>query len=247
MFKEILIFMLLCLQFSNGSWTSWGSGAIGKVTGNIENIATDAIGKANKEKACKENATEFLKDYWMVAEMVPVIWARICILSNYKLEQITEHPAKYIEEELLSSQTSINIEISKFQIKRINEGSVDMSLNYKVNWVDQRLQVLQFQYFKDVPFSLDETKQKSIWIPHLKMGTEMISLDKIVDYVRAEIRGNFTPKSHIGVGSGEWLTRGARIEKSISVTTEVTCELDFKRFPFDHHVCSIEVRICSNT
>ena len=247
MFKEILIFMLLCLQFSNGSWTSWGSGAIGKVTGNIENIANDAIGKANQEKACKENATEFLKDYWMVAEMVPVIWARICILSNYKLEQITEHPAKYIEEELLSSQTSINIQISKFQIKRIKEDSVVMSLDYRVDWVDQRLQVLQFQYSKDHPFSLDESQQKSIWMPCLEMGTEMISKEKFVDYVAAEIRENFTSNSHIDVGSGDWVTSGARVEKSISVTTEVTCELDFKRFPFDHHVCSIEVRICINT
>ena len=133
------------------------------------------------------------------------------------------------------------------QIKRIKEDSIVISLEYKVNWVDQRLQVLHFQNFKDSPFWLDETQQKSIWIPHLKMGTEMISLDKIVDYVRAEIRGNFKPNSHIGVGNGGWLTRGARVEKSISVTTEVTCELDFKRFPFDHHVCTIEVRICAYT
>ena len=232
--------MLLCLQFSNGSWNSWGSGAIGKIT--------DAIRIAEKDTSCKENATKFLSNIFFAAgDTIPIITSRICILSNYQCEQITEHPAKYTVEESISSQTSINIEISKFQIKRINEGSVDMSLNYKVNWVDQRLQVLQFQYFKDVPFSLDETKQKSIWIPHLKMGTEMISLDKIVDYVRAEIRGNFISNSHIGVGSGDWLTRGARIEKSVSVTTEVTCELDFKRFPFDHHFCSIEVRICSNT
>ena len=242
MFKEILIFMLLCLQFSNGSWTSWGSGAIGKVT--------DTIAIADKDTSCIENATEFLAyTYFAVGGTIPITISRICILSNYQCEQITEHPAKYTEEEeeLFSSQTSINIEISKFQIKRIKEDSVVISLDYKVNWVDQRLQVLQFQYFKDVPFSLDETHQKSIWIPHLKMGTEMISLDKIVDYVRAEIRGNFKPNSHIGVGNGGWLTRGARVEKSISVTTEVTCELDFKRFPFDHHVCSIEVRICSNT
>ena len=241
MFKEILVFMLICLQFSNGSWSSWGNGAIGKIT--------DASGIAYKDTACKKNATKFLANtYFAVGGTIPITISRICILSNYQGEQITEHPAKYTEEEeIFSSQTSINIEISKFQIKRINEDSVVISLDYKVNWVDQRLQVLHFQNFKDSPFWLDETQQKSIWIPHLKMGTEMISLDKIVDYVRAEIRGNFKPNSHIGVGNGGWLTRGARVEKSISVTTEVTCELDFKRFPFDHHVCTIEVRICANT
>ena len=137
MFKEIFIFMLLCLQFSNGSWTSWGSGAIGKVT--------DTIGIADKDTSCIENATEFLANtYFAVGGTIPITISRICILSNYQCEQITEHPAKYTVEESISSQTSINIEISKFQIKRINEGSVDMSLNYKVNWVDQRLQVLQF-------------------------------------------------------------------------------------------------------
>ena len=241
MFKEILVFMLICLQFSNGSWSSWGNGAIGKIT--------DASGIAYKDTACKKNATKFLANtYFAVGGTIPITISRICILSNYQGEQITEHPAKYTEEEeIFSSQTSINIEISKFQIKRINEDSVVISLDYKVNWVDQRLQVLHFQNFKDSPFWLDETQQKSIWIPHLKMGTEMISLNEIVDYVTAEIRGNFKPNSHIGVGNGGWLTRGARVEKSISVTTEVTCELDFKRFPFDHHVCTIEVRICANT
>ena len=242
MFKEIFIFMLLCLQFSNGSWTSWGSGAIGKVT--------DTIGIADKDTSCIENATEFLAyTYFAVGGTIPITISRICILSNYQREQITEHPAKYTEEEeeLFSSQTSINIEISKFQIKRIKEDSVVISLDYKVNWVDQRLQVLQFQNFKDSPFWLDETQQKSIWIPHLKMESEMISLNKIVDYVTAEIRGNFTPNSHIGVGNADWVSNGARVEKSIFVTTEVACELDFKRFPFDHHVCSIEVGICSTT
>ena len=238
MFKEILVFMLICLQFSNGSWSSWGNGAIGKIT--------DASGIAYKDTACKKNATKFLANtYFAVGGTIPITISRICILSNYQCEQITEHPAKYTVEESISSQTSINIEISKFQIKRINEGSVDMSLNYKVNWVDQRLQVLHFQNFKDSPFWLDESEQKSIWIPHLKMESEMISLNKIVDYVTAEIRGNFTPNSHIGVGNADWVSNGARVEKSIFVTTEVACELDFKRFPFDHHVCSIEVRICS--
>ena len=116
-----------------------------------------------------------------------------------------------------------------------------MSLDYKVDWVDQRLQVLQFKKFMDHPFSLDENQQKQIWMPHLKIGTEMMSLKKLLDHVTARIRGNFTPNSYIGYGSGEWVTSGAKVEYGMSVTTEVACKLDFKRFPFDQHVCSIEV------
>ena len=92
MIKEILILML-CLQFS---------------------IAV--------KRTCKDNTTEFIahKTTWMGSYEYTV--ERICILSNYKQEEIREPPAEYMEP---PSQTNINIEMSKFQIIRINEESVD--------------------------------------------------------------------------------------------------------------------------
>ena len=204
MIKEILIFML-CLQFS---------------------IAV--------KRTCKDNATEFIahKTTWMGSYEYTV--ERICILSNYKQEEIREPPAKYTEP---PSQTNINIEMSKFQIIRINVESVTMSLYFKVEWIDQRLQLLNFfgdpeWVLNQWAFKLKKAEQNLIWIPQLAIRTEMISEDQKVDYVSARILdGNSTS--------------GARVSKSIYVTTEVTCDLDFKRFPFDRHVCSFEVRICS--
>ena len=122
-----------------------------------------------------------------------------------------------------------------------------MNFFFKVDWVDQRLQVLQFKRIKDYPFTLDESQQKNIWIPRLELKTEMISNEKKVDHVTAGIRGNFKPNSPIDVGPEGWVTSGAWVEQGIYVITEVACVLDFKRFPFDHHVCSIKVRIFSNT
>ena len=104
-----------------------------------------------------------------------------------------------------------------------------MSLYFKVDWVDQRLQVLQFRLSPDYPFYLDRSEHDSIWIPSLEMGTDMVSKGEDVAYVQAGILGNFT--------SGAWVAKG------VSVTTDVACEMDFKTFPFDHHVCRIEVRI----
>ena len=144
------------------------------------------------------------------------------------------------------SQTRINIELSQFQVQSINEDSIGMSFFFKVNWVDQRLQVLQFKRSKDYPFTLDESQQKNIWIPRLELKTEMISNEKKVDHVTAGIRGNFTPNSPIDVGPEGWVTSGAWVKQEISLTIEVACDLNFKRFPFDQHVCSIEVRVCSN-
>ena len=214
MFKEILVFML-CLQFSNGSRNSWGVGEV-----------TEDIGK---NPSCKDKAAEFL-EHFMPGLQVPL--SKICILSNYQHEEIKEHPAKYSEP---ISQTNINIEISDFQLIRINEDSIRMSLYWKVEWVDQRLQVLQFQLTPahkgpDYPFILQESEQESIWIPPLKL-TSIISKGEDVDYVEAgpRILGNFT--------SGAW------VAQSNYVDAEVECDLDFKTFPFDHHVCRIEVRI----
>ena len=105
MFKEILVFML-CLQFSNGLDIS---GDIGKITETIE-----------PNTSCKEKASDFLehKNHWVVGIKYTV--SKICILSNYhyQREEIKEHPAKYSEP---ISQTNINIEISDFQLIRINE------------------------------------------------------------------------------------------------------------------------------
>ena len=105
MFKEILVFMLICLRFSNGSWSSWGSGAIGKVNGS-EAIGTvfDTIAKENEGTSCRKNATEFLEHTYSVAgdivvNTVQVAYARICILSNYQPKEIKEHPAKYTEDQ----------------------------------------------------------------------------------------------------------------------------------------------------
>ena len=245
MFKEILVFMLW-LQFSNGSRSSWGSGGIGKVT-EISNETIDAqppLPGSSPAVSCKEKANEFLEEMFLVGDMVPINFAKICILSNYQIEEIKEPPEKYSKS---LSQTRINIEMSQFQVQSINEDSIGMSFFFKVNWVDQRLQVLQFKRSKDYPFTLDESQQKNIWIPHLELKTEIISNEKKVDHVTAGIRGNFTPNSPIDVGPEGWVTSGAWVEQGISVITRVACELDFKRFPFDHHVCSIQVlKICSN-
>ena len=61
-------------------------------------------------------------------------------------------------------------------------------------------------------------------MPRLKMETKMISIEKSMDDVTAEIRGNFTPNSHIDVGSEDWITSGAKVGFSISLTTEVASE-----------------------
>ena len=69
--------------------------------------------------------------------MVPINFAKICILSNYQIEEIKEPPEKYSKS---LSQTRINIELSQFQVQSINEDSIGMSFFFKVDWVDQRLQ-----------------------------------------------------------------------------------------------------------
>ena len=179
---------MLWLQFSNGSRSSWGSRAIGKVT-EISNETIDApppLPGSSPAVSCKENANEFLEEMFLVGDMVPINFAKICILSNYQIEEIKEPPEKYSKS---LSQTRINIELSQFQVQSINEDSIGMNFFFKVDWVDQRLQVLQFKRIKDYPFTLDESQQKNIWIPRLELKTEMISNETSFKcYLKAKVR-----------------------------------------------------------
>ena len=188
-----------------------------------------SVAKTKKSPPCKENATEFIAHKNILQNTM----TRICILSNYQYEEITEHPAKYSE---TPSQTKINIEMSKFQIITIKEESVTMSMYFEVEWVDQRLQPLNLNHanselvLNSWAFVLKEEEYEKIWMPSIGYGTELISKDRKVDHVFARINNrNYTS--------------GARMEQGIDVTVEVVCQMDFQNYPFDHHVCSIEVRI----
>ena len=98
-----------------------------------------SVAKTKKSPPCKENATEFIAH----KNILQNTRTRICILSDYLYEEITENPAKYLES---PSQTKINIEMSKFQIITIKEESVTMSMYFEVEWVDQRLQPLNLNH-----------------------------------------------------------------------------------------------------
>ena len=188
-----------------------------------------SVAKTKKSPPCKENATEFIAH----KNILQNTRTRICILSDYLYEEITENPAKYLES---SSQTKINIEMSKFQIITIKEESVTLSMYFEVEWVDQRLQPLNLYHVNSESvlnswaFVLKEEEYEKIWMPSIGYGTELISKDRKIDHVFARINNrNYTS--------------GARMEKGIDVTAEVVCQMDFQNYPFDNHVCSIEVRI----
>ena len=188
-----------------------------------------SVAKTKKSPPCKENATEFIAHKNILQNTM----TRICILSDYHYEEITENPARYLES---PSQTKINIEMSKFQIITIKEESVTLSMYFEVEWVDQRLQPLNLynvnseSVLNSWAFVLKEEEYEKIWIPSIGYGTELISKDRKVDHVFARINN----RNYTG---------GARMEKGIDVTVEVVCQMDFQNYPFDHHVCSIEVRI----
>ena len=174
---------------------------------------------------CKKNASEFIAH----KNNLKYEYEKICILSNYQYEEIREHPAKYSES---PSQTKVNIEIFDFQIITIKEDSFTMSMNFKVDWIDQRLQPVYFYVTKFTKWAYDlkESEQDRIWMPSIGYRTELISIDQKTNHVSAR-RNNVS------------FTSGARIAKGSFVTAEVVCELDFQKYPFDDHLCSIEVRI----
>ena len=112
-----------------------------------------------------------------------------------------------------------NIEMSNVQIITIEKQTVSISMYLKVEWTDWRVTM-------NIPLSqsvyLSQKDQKRLWSPQILIGTNMVSQNKDEEFV---------------------LTQGdsPKATKIFILNTVVKCEMEFQNFPFDKHVCTLEV------
>ena len=155
-------------------------------------------------------------------------WERICI------------PREYLGILLLSPETTnTNVKVSKLQIINIGHDSITLSMVLEMNWIENRLKI-NMQGVPRQLISLSKEDQNHIWKPKIGIKSNVVSesregnvLGLFVDEVWCEIDEKICKEMKFG----SWLVA----YQKFSLSTTVKCEMDYQKFPFDKHVCNIEV------
>ena len=150
-----------------------------------------------------------------------------CIPSYFKL---LSHPPYYRipfkNGKWIAPLTDIYIKMRDVQVISIGMNTVTVSMNFRTAWLDYRLE--NWNYPPKVYGNwiwLNEEFKNLVWMP-------TIITDKLVS--EKEVDEKF----------GLWRLRNNSIPlvfRKFYLHTTVNCAMDFQTFPFDKHVCNIEV------
>ena len=98
------------------------------------------------------------------------------------------------------------------------------------SWGESRLK--SFTRNDEEKIFLNQDDQKLLWSPRIVITTNMASQkiegdDFFVTKVKGPVPLVFIPPTHVS--------------KNVFLTTRVKCEMEFYSFPFDKHICKLEV------
>ena len=148
-------------------------------------------------------------------------WDRICIPSD-NLGKLIFNPATRDD-----SKTEIDVKVSKLQIIKIGYGTITLSMNMEMMWFEDRVKINTYGFhLQKIP--LRQEDQEQIWSPQIAIKNDMVSISM--------------ERETIGLWGGEDRI-SCLAAKNFYLSTKVKCEMDFQTFPFDKHVCKIEVMI----
>ena len=125
-----------------------------------------------------------------------------------------------------SLKTEITISLSKVQIIEIGDQSVSLNMDVSMGWYDFRLN-LKSESFEKIYLTKEE--QKQIWSPQIILATNV----KSENMKKEEFAFYETP----------YVPLAERISaiKKFHLSTTIKCDMDFQNFPFDEHICNLEV------
>ena len=157
-------------------------------------------------------------------------WERICI------------PREYLGILLLSPETTnTNVKVSKLQIINIGHDSITLSMVLEMNWIENRLKI-NMQGVPRQLIVLSKEDQNQIWTPQVGIKSNMVSATHEGNTVGLYFDEGFINNMKLDLdkpimSNETWLMAF----QSFSLSTTVKCEMDYQKFPFDKHVCNIEV------
>ena len=132
-------------------------------------------------------------------------------------------------------RTELSVDIRNFQVIRIDTSmdSITMSMKMAIEWPEYRIDLNdsgQVYNLKSQIMYLDMEEQKRIWSPRIVIGNNMVSKEIIGEefgfYYREFNMTDFF--QYFGI-------------ITFYLSTIVKCDMDLQDFPFDDHVCQLEV------
>ena len=244
MIKEILILILL-YQHSNTAQIE-ESGEVSSTrkvpdedsSGTIEILeASSSTSKSGIEVDLKTLCTERTE----VVQILVNDGGDICIPNKY-FDKLQFIPSEVIMDERLDIEI---INIVDFQIIEIGTNELTLSMNIFIHWHDNRLFLTSPGQNSDWIY-LSTDNKKRIWSPNLVISNHMFSKTKEGEefalmntgYSAVDLIQNYNSSTPI-VTVLEEVSNLAM--KTFYLSTKIKCDMDFKNFPFDEHVCNLEV------
>ena len=136
----------------------------------------------------------------------------ICVPSQF--QSGLQHPPNL-------PQTKVNFYLHKIQVIKIEANSITIRLVPIINWREHRLELITGSQ----SIYLSEYDQKRIWSPKFFVN-DVMSFD--VEHEEFILTKNDTIGNVLGT-------------KFFWSIIKVECKMDFLNFPFDEHLCIIEV------
>ena len=152
-------------------------------------------------------------------------WQKICISSFFR-PQIQENPVTQDTNGIMKNfKTDMWISLSKVEVIEIADYTISLNMDVRINWFDFRLGLnseMKEQIY------LSEEEQKQIWSPQIFIARNMKSIK--------------TKSKQLGF-SKDFAFWNERIEgmKKYYLSAAIKCDMDFQNFPFDEHICHLEV------
>ena len=157
-------------------------------------------------------------------------------------------PTEYVEEITLApnrppNKTEIDIEIFAVQIidfdVKLEQFTIRLGL--KINWTDKRILLKNSSLvngWMDIPLN-------TIWSPQIDIQSiEVSDKKRTMELIQMDSQSEIITWDFDSDSEHHWTiyfvqSSSARIE--FSLTTTVKCSMNFRMFPFDSHICKLEV------
>ena len=147
----------------------------------------------------------------------------ICIPSHHKKNLQANLNSKTIQGK---GKKEVHIEISNFQVNEITIHTLTLRMKVEVLWSDYRTTVDK-SFADHFRIYLNPGEEKMIWSPQLVIGRNVVK--------------STIEREEIGVIKSSSGTN--HMFKSFYMSTKITCHMDFQTFPFDKHICHLEVSL----
>ena len=162
---------------------------------------------------------------------------RICIPGSQRLFIQSNPSTLDTDGKWKSSKTELNYELSKVEIIEIADHAISLNMYVSIVWSDHRLRLNSKVYEKNY---LNEEEHRQIWSPQILIASNVKSenrKDKRLAFYKVYVDSPNTEAMK------KFVMPNTQIHamKKFHLSAIIKCDMDFQHFPFDEHICFLEV------